>query len=94
IGASTLFAAFIPLLFAQAVDAYAGRPLPWLAVPILVLVAYSTAAWVGRLLGQLYLLAYGPIEQRVVRRLSRSLYDHLHGLSLRFHLGRQTGSLA
>ncbi len=94
VAVSSLVTGTVPLLFARAVDAYAGRLDPWLAAPILALVAYAVAAWVGRLLGQLYFLAYGPIEQRIVRRVSRQFFDHLHRLSLRFHLGRQTGGLS
>ena len=37
---------------------------------------------------------YGPIEQRTRRRLARQALEHLHALSLRFHLARRTGQIS
>ena len=37
---------------------------------------------------------YGPIDQRLQRRLALRALEHLHGLSLRFHLGRRTGEIS
>jgi ABC-type transport system involved in Fe-S cluster assembly fused permease/ATPase subunit len=91
---SSFAVALVPLLFATAVDAYAGKPDPWAIGAFGVIAAYATASWLGRVLAELQYAAYGPIEHRLVRRLSRTFFAHLHGLSLRFHLGRRTGALS
>jgi ATP-binding cassette, subfamily B, heavy metal transporter len=94
VGVSALITGGVPLLFALAIDAYAGKPTVWAAAPIGIIAAYAATSWVQRLFDQGYFIAYGPIEQRITRRVSRTFFRHLHGLSLRFHLGRRTGSLS
>ena len=37
---------------------------------------------------------FASVQQRAVRQLALRTFRHLHGLSLRFHLDRQTGGLA
>lgn len=94
VGLASLITAIAPMLFSIAIDAYAGKASPWLVTPLGVLAAYAATSWIGRVLGQLYFVVYGPIEHGLVRRISRVFFDHLHGLSLRFHLGRRTGAMS
>ncbi|HEY9347518.1 MAG TPA: ABC transporter transmembrane domain-containing protein, partial [Inquilinus sp.] len=91
---SSFAVALVPLLFSLAIDAYAGKANAWAVGAMGVITAYAVASWVGRILGELQYAAYGPIEHRLVRRLSRTFFTHLHGLSLRFHLGRRTGAVS
>ncbi len=91
---SALVTGGVPLLFAMAIDAYAGKASPLALTPIGIIAAYAATSWLQRLFDQGYFIAYGPIEQRITRRVSRTFFRHLHGLSLRFHLGRRTGSLS
>ena len=91
---SSFAVALVPLLFSLAIDAYAGRANAWAVGALGVISAYAVASWIGRILGELQYAAYGPIEHRLVRRLSRTFFTHLHGLSLRFHLGRRTGAVS
>ncbi|MGF6228787.1 ABC-type transport system involved in Fe-S cluster assembly fused permease/ATPase subunit [Inquilinus ginsengisoli] len=91
---SSFAVALVPLLFSLAIDAYAGKANTWAVGAMGVITAYAVASWVGRILGELQYAAYGPIEHRLVRRLSRTFFTHLHGLSLRFHLGRRTGAVS
>jgi ATP-binding cassette subfamily B protein len=86
--------ALVPLLFARAVDALAVRATAALAAPVVIVLAYVVAQWLARVLSELRWGLYGPIEQRTRRRLARSSLDHLHGLSLRFHLARRTGQIS
>jgi len=46
-----------------------------------------------RLLGQVRDAAFASVGQNAIRTLARQVFQHLHGLSLRFHLERQTGGL-
>ena len=48
--------------------------------------AYVGLNWVGKLINELRWALYGPIEQRARRRLALRALEHLHGLSLGFHL--------
>jgi len=63
------------------------------AIPIFLLVAYISAQSFARVFAELRWRTYGRIEQRMQRRLALRLFDHVHGLSLRFHLERRTGAL-
>ncbi len=91
---SSFAAASIPLLFSLAIDAYAGHANAWAVAALGLLSAYAVASWVARTLGVLQIRLYVPIEHRLERRLSRTFFAHLHGLSLRFHLGRRTGAIS
>ncbi|MGK9231123.1 ABC transporter ATP-binding protein/permease [Inquilinus limosus] len=91
---SSFAVALVPLLFSLAIDAYAGKANTWAVGALGIISAYAVASWIGRILGELQYAAYGPIEHRLVRRLSRTFFSHLHGLSLRFHLGRRTGAVS
>ncbi len=91
---SSFAAASIPLLFSLAIDAYAGHANAWAVAALGMLSAYAVASWVARTLGVLQIRLHVPIEHRLERRLSRTFFAHLHGLSLRFHLGRRTGAIS
>ena len=51
-------------------------------------------AWLSKVLNELRWSLYGPIEQRTRRRLARQALEHLHALSLSFHLARRTGQIS
>lgn len=65
----------------------------WLAFPLLLLLAYGAARFVTVFAGELRDLLFGRVTERVMRRMSLTLFEHLHSLSLAFHLDRQTGAL-
>lgn len=87
--------ALVPVLFAYAVDELApGDASPIVVAPIAILIAYGLVNWLSRSLNELRWILFGPIEQRVRRRLGVAVFEHLHTLSLRYHLSRRTGSLS
>ncbi|HET8726945.1 MAG TPA: ABC transporter ATP-binding protein/permease [Alphaproteobacteria bacterium] len=94
LAATALVNALVPILFARAVDRLSGSAEAVVAAPVALLIGYGLTQWLGKAMTELRWIAYGPIEQRVQRRLSLRLLEHLHGLSLRFHLGRRTGALS
>lgn len=65
----------------------------WVGFPLLLLVAYGAARFMTVLAGELRDLLFGRVTERVMRRMSLTLFRHLHSLSLSFHLDRQTGAL-
>ncbi|GAA6145371.1 ABC transporter ATP-binding protein/permease [Thalassolituus maritimus] len=65
----------------------------WVAFPLLLLLAYGAVRFVSVFAGELRDLLFGRVAERVMRRMSLTLFRHLHSLSLEFHLDRQTGAL-
>ncbi len=85
---------FVPVLLARAVDALGAPANLLVAIPLGLLLAYG-AARVGALaLGELRDALFVKVAQNAIRRIALSTFRHLHALSLRFHLERQTGALS
>lgn len=84
----------VPILFARAVDAFSGTAGTLISAPIALLVLYGFLNWGGKLASEARWFFYGPIEQRIQRRVGLAAFRHLHGLSLGFHMDRSTGRLA
>jgi ATP-binding cassette, subfamily B, heavy metal transporter len=91
----------VPFTIKWATDALAGREviawqtlLPWLAAtPIVFALAYGMTRIVSAGFIQLRDAVFVPVFMHAVRRLARETFEHLHNLSLRFHLERKTGGL-
>jgi ATP-binding cassette, subfamily B, heavy metal transporter len=90
---AALVNACVPLLFARAVDQFAAAPAA-LTAPVALLVGYVGLQWLARIFNELRWALYGPIEQRLRRRTALRALEHLHGLSLGFHLSRRTGAIS
>lgn len=65
-----------------------------IASPIIMVVAYNMARLVSNSLNQLRDALFAAVGQHAVRGLSNRAFQHLHNLSLRFHLRRRTGGLS
>jgi ATP-binding cassette subfamily B protein len=85
---------YVPLLYKQAVDALGAPAVQAIAVPVALIVAYGSARVLAQTLGELRDAVFAPVSQRAIRNLALEVFRHLHGLSLRFHLERQTGGLS
>ena len=83
----------VPFLYKHAVDTLSGKLGP-VVVPIFVVLAYGMARVCAQGFNELRDTVFAKVEQRAVRRLALSAFNHLHSLSLRFHLDRRTGGLA
>jgi len=62
-------------------------------VPIALLVAYGLARILAGTFAELRDIVFARVGQRAIRSLALTTFRHLHGLSLKFHLDRQTGGL-
>ncbi|MGQ9366578.1 ABCB family ABC transporter ATP-binding protein/permease [Azospirillum sp. ST 5-10] len=82
----------IPIWFKQAVDALSA-PATAVAVPLAVILAYGLARVISLAFGEIRDAIFVRVEQSAVRKAGLSVFRHLHALSLRFHLERQTGGL-
>lgn len=84
----------VPLIYARIVDRLAPAHGGVLALPAALVVAYGLVRIGSSGFGQLRDALFAAVGQRAVRQLALRTFQHLHCLSLRFHLDRQTGGLA
>ncbi|MGH8700174.1 MAG: ABC transporter transmembrane domain-containing protein, partial [Burkholderiales bacterium] len=83
----------VPLVLKEVVDALEpGRAV--VAVPFALLIAYGLLRLSTTLFAELRDAVFVRVTQRAIRRLALTVFRHLHSLSLRFHLERQTGGVA
>src|SRR6266446_3252206 len=85
---------YVPILYKHAVDALGDARAQAVAVPVALIVAYGVARVLAQALGEVRDAIFSPVSQRAIRNLALEVFDHLHALSLRFHLERQTGGLS
>ena len=89
----------VPLLLKELVDAL--TPLPGLSaqatgllvVPVGLLLAYGALRLCATLFAELRELVFLKATEGATRAIALQVFSHLHALSLRFHLERQTGGL-
>ena len=86
----------VPLLLKNLVDALSfkpGDPKAVLVVPMALLLAYGLLRLSTTLFTELRELVFAKATEGAARRISLEVFRHLHALSLRFHLERQTGGM-
>ncbi len=86
----------VPLLLKNLVDALSfkpGDPQAVLLVPAALLVGYGLLRLSTSLFTELRELVFAKATEGAARRISLEVFRHLHALSLRFHLERQTGGM-
>ncbi|GGF09795.1 ABC transporter ATP-binding protein [Aliidongia dinghuensis] len=88
---------FVPILYKRAVDALGGggnaTTAALVAVPLSLILAYGSARVLSLIFSELRDAVFARVAQRAIRTLGLEVFRHLHALSLRFHLARQTGGL-
>ncbi|MBL0945653.1 MAG: ABC transporter ATP-binding protein/permease [Hydrogenophaga sp.] len=86
----------VPVLLKQLVDAMSIKPgsaESLLVVPVALLIAYGALRLCTSLFTELRELVFAKATEGATRRIALEVFGHLHGLSLRFHLERQTGGM-
>ncbi|MEF8748939.1 MAG: ABC transporter ATP-binding protein/permease [Candidatus Accumulibacter propinquus] len=83
----------VPLVFKEMIDRLSGTP-QTLALPALLLLLYGALRFSTALFTELREILFARVTQRAVRRIALEVFRHLHALSLRFHLQRQTGGVS
>ncbi|MBS1143967.1 MAG: transporter, transrane region:ABC transporter related protein [Proteobacteria bacterium] len=83
----------VPLVFKEMIDGLSGKE-QLLALPILLLILYGALRFSTSLFQELREILFARVTQRAVRQVSLEVFRHLHALSLRFHLERQTGGVS
>ncbi len=86
----------VPLILKQLIDNLApmpGNPAYALVVPVGLLLAYGLLRLSATVFTELREFFFARVTQRAVRTIALKVFRHLHALSLRFHLNRQTGGV-
>lgn len=83
----------VPLVLKEIVDAL-DQPRAALTLPVFLLIGYGVLRLCSTLFGELRDAIFAKVTQRAIRRVANQVFTHLHSLSLRFHLERQTGGVS
>ncbi|MBK8176852.1 MAG: ABC transporter ATP-binding protein/permease [Rhodospirillales bacterium] len=85
----------IPVLYKYVVDALASDSTGRIAaVPVMLVVAYGVARMGSQAMGEVRDAVFAKVAQRAIRTAGLRTFEHLHALSLRFHLDRRTGAVS
>ncbi|MEO8408729.1 MAG: ABC transporter transmembrane domain-containing protein, partial [Oxalobacteraceae bacterium] len=86
----------VPLVLKALIDHMTRSPSQsqaLLVLPLGILVAYGVLRMATTLFTELREFIFAKVTQRAVRTIALRVFRHLHALSLRFHLNRQTGGM-
>ena len=83
---------YVPVLYKEAVDLISGDKFDF-TVLLWIVVAYGMTRLGQQAFAQLREFFFARVAQRAIRAVAIKTFRHLHRLSLRFHLDRQTGGL-
>ena len=84
----------VPLVLKRLIDSLTpGSNATAIALPVGILLAYGFLRLSTSVFTELREFVFARVTQRAVRTIALQVFRHLHGLSLRFHLNRQTGGM-
>ncbi|WP_370286149.1 ABCB family ABC transporter ATP-binding protein/permease [Pseudooceanicola nanhaiensis] len=96
--AAKLIAIATPVFFKGAVDALAGEggSAEWIITlgAVGLTVAYGGARALNVVFQQLRDVIFAKVGQRALRKLALETFEHIHALSMRYHITRRTGGLS
>ena len=84
---------YIPIVYSHAIDELSGKDAA-IYVPLGLIGAYVLLRIASQGFAEMRDAVFAAVQQRTIRKVSLQTFKHLHGLSLRFHLDRQTGGLS
>jgi ABC-type transport system involved in Fe-S cluster assembly fused permease/ATPase subunit len=82
----------VPLVLKEIIDAL-DKPRPELVLPLAFIFSYGLLRFASTTFSDLRDVVFARVTQRAMRRINMAVFTHLHALSLRFHLERQTGGI-
>ncbi len=83
----------VPLVLKEIIDVL-DQPRALMVLPVVLLAGYGALRLCSTLFGELRDAVFAKVTQRAIRRVAIKVFGHLHALSLRFHLERQTGGVS
>ena len=84
----------VPVILKTVVDGLENKPEQILVLPVALLFGYGALQLLSSLFNELRDAVFGRVRYRAMRRLSTRVLEHLHQMSLRFHLERKTGGIS
>ena len=94
LAAAKVATVYVPVFMKEAVDALSLEDKVLIALPLGAILAYGLARILSLAFGELRDAVFSKVAQRAIRTVALATFRHLHALSLRFHLDRQTGGLS
>lgn len=85
---------YVPILYKEAVDILSDDAAAAIVVPVAILLAYGALRVLTVAFGELRDAVFAKVAERAIRTVALRVFDHLHRLSLRFHVERRTGGLS
>ncbi len=85
---------YVPVLYKQAVDLVSSGPGFAATALISLVISYGLVRVAQQAFAELREFFFARVAQRAIRKVALRTFRHLHALSLRFHLDRQTGGLS
>lgn len=83
----------VPVVLKEIVDGLANPSTAMLALPVGLILGYGLMRLAATFFNELREVVFARVTQGAVRDISLRVFRHLHSLSMRFHLERQTGGL-
>jgi ABC-type multidrug transport system fused ATPase/permease subunit len=94
LGAAKLATVYVPILLRDLVDLLSDPANLPIVVPLGLVVGYGALRIAAIAFSELRDAVFARVAQRAIRSVALATFRHLHGLSLGFHLERQTGGLS
>jgi ATP-binding cassette, subfamily B, heavy metal transporter len=94
LAAAKVATVYVPLFMKHAVDALSLQDKSLIVLPLGAILAYGAVRILSLAFGELRDAVFSKVAQRAIRTVALATFRHLHALSLRFHLDRQTGGLS
>lgn len=92
--ASKVATVYIPIIYGQIVDALGSAQNAIVVVPVALIVGFGLLRLLSIAFGELRDAVFTKVAQRAIRTVALETFRHLHRLTLRYHLDRQTGGLS
>ena len=83
----------VPLVLRDIIDSFDSSK-QILVLPVSLLLAYGALKLANSLFSELRDTVFARVRYHAMRQLSNQVLEHLHNLSLRFHLERKTGAIS
>ena len=87
-----LASVMVPLVLKEIIDAL-DKSQTHLVLPLALIISYGLLRFASTTFADLRDVVFGKVTQRAMRRVNMAVFEHLHALSLRFHLERKTGGI-
>lgn len=89
-----LASVWVPILFKDMIDQLSPTEHVALGLPVSLILLYGVMRLASTGFGELREILFVRVTQQAIRRIALSVFTHLHNLSLRFHLERETGGVS